>query len=80
MSTGHARVRALPPKPILNRGEIYERNVASAARMTLCFALGLGSLMGCPMRAEEIEELMAQTSQPKIAHVLPVEDEDGEEK
>jgi len=48
--------------------------------LTLCFALGLGSMMGCPMRAEEIEELMAQTNQPKIAHVLAVEDEDGEEK
>jgi hypothetical protein len=48
--------------------------------LTLCFALGLGSLVGCPVRAEEIEELMAQTNQPKIAHVLPVEDDDEEEK
>ena len=45
----------------------------------LCFGLGVGSIMGVPMRAEEIEELMSLANQPKIAHVLPVEKEDDGE-
>jgi hypothetical protein len=48
--------------------------------LSLCIALGFGSVLGMPMRAEEIEELMSQASQPKIAYVLPVEADDEEEK
>jgi hypothetical protein len=48
--------------------------------MSLCIALGWGSVLGMPMRAEEIEELMSQTNQPKIAYVLPIEADDDEEK
>jgi hypothetical protein len=47
--------------------------------LLLCCPLVLGSLMGVSMRAEEIEELMSLASQPKIAHVLPVEKEDDGE-
>lgn len=36
----------------------------------LCFALGLGSLIGVPMRPEEIRELMQAHNQPRVAHVL----------
>ena len=46
--------------------------------ITLCLALGLGSLMGVPMRAEEIEELLHQMNQPKIAHTLPDENDNGD--
>lgn len=33
---------------------------------------------GVPMRPEEIEELMAQTSRPKIVYVLRHQDDDGD--
>lgn len=41
-------------------------------------ALGIGSLIGVPMRPEEIQELMQTMNQPKIAHTLPQEDENDE--
>ena len=43
----------------------------------LCAALEMGVLSGVPMRPEEIRALMKQINQPKLAHVLPAEDEDG---
>lgn len=43
----------------------------------LCLTLGLASLAGAPMRAEEIEELMHQMNQPKLAHTLPDRDDAG---
>jgi hypothetical protein len=46
--------------------------------ITLCLALGLGSLMGVPMRAEELEELLHQMNQPKIAHTLPDENDNSD--
>jgi hypothetical protein len=44
----------------------------------LCLVLGIGSLMGAPMRAEEIEQLMAAMTQPKIAHTLRAENDQGD--
>ncbi len=43
----------------------------------LCVALELGVMSGVPMRPEEIRALMNQINQPKLAHVLPSEEEDG---
>jgi hypothetical protein len=43
----------------------------------LCLVLGAGSLMGLPMRAEEIEELMHSVNEPKVAHTLPDECDAG---
>jgi len=43
----------------------------------LCAALELGVLSGVPMRPEEIRALMNQMNQPKLAHVLPSDDESG---
>ena len=43
----------------------------------LCAALEIGVLAGVPMRPEEIRALMHQMNQPTIAHVLPSEDERG---
>ena len=48
-------------------------------RVLLCSALGLGSLLGAPMRPEEIEELMHQMNQPKLAHTLPDESHNGDD-
>lgn len=42
----------------------------------LCAALELGVLSGVPMRPDEIRALMNLMNQPKLAHVLP-SDEDG---
>jgi hypothetical protein len=46
-------------------------------KVLLCMALGLASLAGAPMRPEEIEELMYQMNQPRIAHALPDESDRG---
>ncbi len=35
-------------------------------KVMLCAALGMGSIMGTPMRPEEIEELMWAMNQPRI--------------
>ena len=48
----------------------------SCRKLLLLAGLGLGLIAGSPMRPDEIEELMAQLNQPKIAHVLRQEKED----
>ncbi len=45
----------------------------------LCAALELGVLSGVPMRPEEIRALMNQVNQPKLAHVLPTDDQSGDD-
>jgi hypothetical protein len=45
----------------------------------LCLVLGAGSLMGLPMRAEEVEELMRSMNQPKVAHTLREESDTGDD-
>ena len=44
----------------------------------LCATLELGVLSGVPMRPEEIRALMHQLNQPKVAHVLPNAEQDGD--
>ena len=48
-------------------------------RMLLVGAIGLALLTGTPMRPEEIEELMHQMNQPKVAHTLPDESDRGDD-
>ena len=43
----------------------------------VCVFLGIGSVMGVPMRPEEIAELMSNMNQPKIAVTLPEDDDRG---
>jgi hypothetical protein len=45
----------------------------------LCAALELGVLSGVPMRPEEIRSLMNQINQPKLAHVLPTDNQRGDD-
>lgn len=45
----------------------------------VCSMLQWGALIGVPMRPDEIEELMHQMNQPKMAHVLPSEEDDGDD-
>ncbi len=37
----------------------------------LCGILQLGTMVGVPMRPEEIQELLHRLNQPKVASVLP---------
>lgn len=39
--------------------------------------LGLASIMGAPMRPEEVEEVMRNMNQPKIVHVLKDDNDSG---
>lgn len=43
----------------------------------VCAFLELGTLAGVPMRPQEIQELMQQMNAPKLAHVLPSEEDEG---
>jgi len=45
----------------------------------VCAALQLGVFSGVPMRPEQIQALMHQMNQPKLAHVLPADEEGGED-
>ena len=47
--------------------------------LVVCMALEIGVLSGVPMRPDEIQELMNQMNQPKLAHALPSENEEGGE-
>jgi hypothetical protein len=43
----------------------------------VCFVLEFGVLCGVPMPPEEIRALLDAMNQPKLAHVLPSEDDEG---
>jgi len=45
----------------------------------LCAALELGVLSGVPMRPEDIRALMNQINRPTLAHVLPTDDQSGDD-
>jgi len=46
--------------------------------LVVCLGLEIGVLSGVPMRPDEIQDLMNQMNQPKMAHALPTEDEEGD--
>ena len=53
--------------------------VSSRLRTLLvCAMLEYAAMMGSPMRPEEIQALMHQMNQPKLAHVLRDEDDSGD--
>ena len=47
--------------------------------LLVCFSLEVGVILGAPMRPDEIRELMHQMNQPALAHVLPSEEEAGDD-
>jgi hypothetical protein len=47
--------------------------------VVVCAILQLGLLIGAPMRPEEIEEFMHQMNEPKMAHVLPTKNDEGDD-
>ena len=46
--------------------------------VVVCLVLQAGLLVHVPMRPEQIEELMQQMNRPKLAHVLPSEQDDAD--
>jgi hypothetical protein len=44
-----------------------------------CSVLEFGVLIGAPMRPDQIKELMHQMNQPTLAHVLPSDEEAGDD-
>jgi hypothetical protein len=46
-------------------------------KLLLCLVLGMGSQLGVPMRADEIEELMRTMNQPKLVRKFAEEEEKG---
>jgi hypothetical protein len=54
-------------------------SLASRLRViVVCVALEMGVLNGVPMRPDEIQDLMHQMNQPKVARQLPSEDDEGD--
>jgi hypothetical protein len=47
--------------------------------LVVCAVLELGVLSGVPVRPDEIQQLMNQMNQPKLAHVLPADEEGGDD-
>jgi len=47
--------------------------------LVVCVALEMGVLSGVPMRPDEIQDLMNQMNQPKMAHVLPTKNDEGDD-
>lgn len=41
--------------------------------------LEIGLLAGAPLRPEHVEELMHQMNQPKLAHTLPDQSDEGDD-
>lgn len=55
-------------------------SITSRLRVALvCLTLQMGVLAGVPMRPDEIQALMNQMNQPKVAHMLPSENDDGDD-
>ena len=48
-------------------------------KFVFCAMLGFASFGGAPLRPEEVEELMYTMNQPKIAHTLPEDAENGDD-
>ena len=46
----------------------------------VCLVLEVGVLSGVPMQARELEELMRQLQQPKLAHTLPSDEDEGSDQ
>ncbi len=53
------------------------RRPGRLSRVLLCVCLEFGAMAGIPMRPDQIEDLMRMLSGPKVAQVLPGEDEEG---
>jgi hypothetical protein len=48
-------------------------------KFVFCTMLAVASIGGAPLRPEEVDELMHAMNQPKIAHTLPDDAENGDD-
>jgi hypothetical protein len=46
--------------------------------LLMCLPLLIGSVIGVPLRPEQIEELLPSTKQQKFADIIPDESENGD--
>jgi hypothetical protein len=63
------------PRPHTRKPVLF---LCIAIVMFVCSLLEFGALSGVPMRPEQIQELMRTMNQPKLAHVIPNENENGD--
>ena len=72
---------AIPPVPVAAAAD--SRLVSSIKNrvrtVLMCAVLEVGALAGVPMRPEQIVELMSAFNQPKVARVLPSENDGGDD-
>lgn len=47
--------------------------------LLICLPLLVGSVIGVPMRPEQIEELLQSVNKQKVAHSIPDESENGDD-
>jgi hypothetical protein len=47
--------------------------------LVVCMALEMGVITGVPMRPDEIRALMHHMNQPRLADVLPIENDQGDD-
>ena len=45
------------------------------SKALFCLMLGVGAIAGAPLNPDELEELLAAMTAPKVAHTLPEEAE-----
>ena len=67
--------------PCFWRDECPEDLVSMKHRLRtllMCLPLLIGSVVGVPMRPEQIEELLQNTRQQKVADIIPDESENGD--
>ena len=46
--------------------------------LAVCLPLSLGSILGVPMKPEDIKELMERLNQPKVTVSIPDDSENGD--
>jgi hypothetical protein len=47
-------------------------------KLVVCFALGFGSVIGVPMRPEEIQELLRDMNVPRVETTVPKRDDEDD--
>jgi hypothetical protein len=64
--------------PVVRRGEVV-MGLKSRLRTTcVCLVLEFGVLFGVQMPPDKIRALLDALNQPKLAHVLPSEEDEGD--
>jgi hypothetical protein len=59
--------------------EDYMKLRGKFCKVIFCVMLAAASIGGASLRAEEVEELLHEMNQPKVAHTLPDDAETGDD-